>query len=731
MSYHIEKGTGDIVINGFERGVASSPHLGMANMQCANISTETGEIMANYGRVQESQPGDTTTNHTATNLDTSHLTTSFTLTNGSWITISSTFSNGPATGDYYILNSIGTATVSASTFQISTSYGGSAVTWTGTGSFTFNLKKVMGLPVQSATEEYIDGSNVTQYRYYVADQNGLVWVYDTGKVDSQVTGKLYWFLPDTTNPDGLSTLCTGLAVYNGWLHLFKGSLIWVKSTAYLGTNGSTGSVGWTQFPKGPLQTAPFSPNPHFALSFNGSVYYTDSNFVGAILATSNSGASTNPNLWSYGNVGHDSSGNFTFTSVGGQLPIVNQTIMFITEGTLPTGLTAGTIYYVYSVDKSALGTTGTFKFTVGTGVGSGQVTSLSGGSGTIYVNSYNPAYSAGEATYSFSPTALLLSSDEVATSLAQLGTDIIVGGVKPTLYLWDGVATQPTGFIPLPESNTKFLLTVNIVVYAFVGNKGHIYVTNGSSASLALSHPEYTAGIAGTPSSYIEPYFTWGGAMVCRGRVWYSIQDQTSSKAGNCGGIWSFIPSFFNPVTGTDLGISLRGENENSYGTYNGMATVLIPNLNQAGLGAQYFSAWTSDQSSASATYGIDATNSSPIQTSGGLTVIESDFIPAGQLLGTKKFTPANIEFRLSAPLASGESVAIKWRGDLTQSWTSAGTIQYELSDYGSTTGKELLGYISPHTIANAFNLQFQVILTSIASSPSFVRFTELRIRTK
>jgi len=141
MAYRTEKtkaGT-DIVINGFEKGIASSPHLGIANLQCANISTETGEVMANFGRTQQSQPGNTTANESATRIDSSHLSTSFTLTNGQWIAITNAGTTGISTGNYYVQNSNGTATNAATNFQISTTYNGTVSSGFSAGTITFNL----------------------------------------------------------------------------------------------------------------------------------------------------------------------------------------------------------------------------------------------------------------------------------------------------------------------------------------------------------------------------------------------------------------------------------------------------------------------------------------------------------------------------------------------------------------------------------------------------------------
>lgn len=731
MAYRTEKtkaGT-DIVINGFEKGIASSPHLGIANLKCANISTDTGEVMANYARTQQSQPGNTTANENATRTDTSHLSTNVTLVNGQWITITNAGTTGISTGNYYIQNSNGTAIFAATSFQISSTFNGTVLTGFNAGTIVFNLLAVMGIPVQSDIEEYTDSNYIIQYRYYVLDQSGLLWVYDTAQVNAGSTGKILWVLPDPTNPDGLATLATGLAVYNGWVHVFKGNKIYCKLTTLLGVNPtSTGSLGWAGFTGGNLQTPPFSPNPHFAYKFQGEIIYTDTNFIGTLLALSNSGVPVNPNLFTYGSVTvtNASPSIFTLTQLSGQIPVGGQTVMFVSSGT-PTNISSSTLYYIKNGTVSTSG--GVITFQISTTPSGSALNSVSN-TGTLYMNSYNPVNSAGTPTYAFSPTACILPSSEVATCITQLGLGIIIGGISSTMYTWDLGASatgtvvtddQPTAFIPMPESNVQALLTVNIVVYAFVGAKGNIYVTNGSSLSLALTVPDYCAGIpSNSTPQYIEPYFVWGGAAINRGRIWFSIQDQTASKTGNCGGIWSFVPSFFNPVSGTDNGIALRLENQNSYGTYNGKANLIIPTINQNGLGPQYFSAWASDQNSSSASYGIDFTATTPVNQNNGATIVESDLLPLGTILGEQKRTFSSIEFKLTAPLQSGELVVINYRKNLTDAWAVAGTLQMDNTN--------LSGLYSPLAFEGLQWLQLQAVINSIGSNPSFCRLYEIRL---
>ena len=53
--YTYEKETGDLVISGWEKGIAPAAGKGIANIQAANISTEEGEVMCSFSRILQSQ----------------------------------------------------------------------------------------------------------------------------------------------------------------------------------------------------------------------------------------------------------------------------------------------------------------------------------------------------------------------------------------------------------------------------------------------------------------------------------------------------------------------------------------------------------------------------------------------------------------------------------------------------------------------------------------------------
>jgi hypothetical protein len=257
-------------------------------------------------------------------------------------------------------------------------------------------------------------------------------------------------------------------------------------------------------------------------------------------------------------------------------------------------------------------------------------------------------------------------------------------------------------------------------VYVFCGSKGNVYVTNGTTISGVLTVPDYV-------TQQIEPYFIWGGAMFCRGRVWFSSQD-SNSKAG---GIWSFVPQISFYIE-QDTGASLRLEAQNTYNTYAGLATLLFAPTSmksqytnqatgQEARGPQYWAAWDDGTEGVSDTpYGIDYSATTPY--AGGQTVIETDLVSSGEVLGKQRKTFANCEFKLAAPLVAGESVAIYFRNNLASSWTSAGPV--EMSSDG------ISGVISPSSFVGSQWIQLKAVLTSVASSPSFVRLKDIRLRT-
>lgn len=717
MAYREEReSNGDtaIVIDGWDKGIAPSPHKGIANMQGVNISTAPEEVACSFSRTQQSMTVSVATG-SLTYIDSSHVSLSISGTNnlfkGMWISVSDSSHTGELpNGTYYVTLSAGSG------FVLDTTYTGVGITGYTSGlTATISLFRSMGKPIASATETYSSGSAFF-YRYYVLDANGLVWVNDSANYSIYNTSgdNVNWFLPSTS----LLTNATGLAVLNGWLMVFYGNTIGCKPTVLLGT-------AWSAFASGVMMSPATSPNPHFAyVGHQGKCYYTDGNFIGSIFPNTSllSGAA---NIQSYASYTASTTTGTISTLISGSLPTTSTAstripAVFFSAGTKPTAITVGTMYHI-SYSTSAA----TFEVYAAP-TGGSALDIATGSSGTQYFNTFYPISAGGNATITFTPQRLNLPTYEISQSITEINNTVIIGCKGNVLYPWNQIDPLPGDLIFLPENNAVNMITVNNMAFIFAGSQGNMYITNGSTAALVISVPDYCAGIAGTQASYVEPYYTWGDAMYLRGRVYFSILDQYtsngSSKAGNCGGIWSFIPTQ-NFFFGQDSGVALRMENQNSYATYSGVATVLIPNEDQAGfgssywnsgLGPQYWSGWYS--SITSPTYGIDGSSNVPSTAA----VIETDIIPTGTLLNKKTFK--QVEYKLAAPLSSGETVSIKYRQNITDAFTSLGTATTE----GSTG---LSGYYAVNFEKGQW-LQLQITLTpSSSASESFVRLSEVRIR--
>lgn len=697
MAYRYEKETGDLVFEGFEQGIAPSPHKGIANIQNANISTETGELTINYSRLQESQSPILGASISVQN--TSHIlyvNSGLLLTNGTWITISGS-SGTPSNGNYYVFNVSGT---SAQSFQISSTFQGSAASGF-TGSIGVFSTVNMGQPVQGVTENYTDSSQNFQQRNYILDTNGYLWVNDTAISITE------WHMGNSSGDIGTSYGATpsGLAILNGYVLMFVGNSIYYKETVLLGVSWATMTQALNQLSS--------SRDIHYAITNHSNfVYYTDGNYIGSIIPSSVSSAG-NINVWSYGTFTSNgaSPSVLSITSlIGGNMPVNGATMTFSNSvGGSLTNVSANTVYYVVSADKTG----GTFE--VSATVGGTAINSISV-SGTGYFNTFDPN-SGTTATFTINYQALSLGVNEVAQCMVELDSTLLIGCRSNSIYQWNEVTISTGGtlnLIQLPENNTSSMVQANNVAYIFAGSKGNIYVTNGSSLSLALSVPDYCAGIPGTTTSYIDPVFSWGGSMFLRGRIWFSVLDQTSTKLGNCGGIWSFVPSFFNPVTGQDIGLALRMENTSSYASLNGVCNVLLPSVPQTSVGPQYWSAWSSSISSP--IYGIDGSGTIPSVTA----ILETDLIPIGTLL--RKKTPSQIEYKVSSPLLSNENVGLYYRQNSTDAWTSCGILVEE-------SGNRLSGYYPSPTQGNQW-IQIQArLIPNGTSTYSGSRLFQIRIR--
>lgn len=325
----------------------------------------------------------------------------------------------------------------------------------------------------------------------------------------------------------------------------------------------------------------------------------------------------------------------------------------------------------------------------------------------IELTNFNPTNAA---TYTFTEYALSIPASDTVNYIEQLGSNLLIGAGSNVVYVWDKFSTGYTSLL-LPEATVARMVTVNSNTYIFAGNRGRIYVTNGANVELYQKVPDHLSGT-------LDPYFAWGGAIYSKNQLYFScsaVNAQTGAAIPQYGGIWAIS---------TDTN-AIRIVNRLSYGTYAGYATEL----------AQYFTAVSAPNTSYGTVFsevsiicgwfdggtgfGSDYFPSLPTPYSNYEAYIDSDMIPVGTYLNPK--TDANVEFKLTVPIVSGEGVKLAYRQNLTASYT-------DITNGEFTTAGTLSGVVKVNFQKSQW-LQIRCYLKSTSSSPSYTRLREIRIR--
>lgn len=297
------------------------------------------------------------------------------------------------------------------------------------------------------------------------------------------------------------------------------------------------------------------------------------------------------------------------------------------------------------------------------------------------------------ATYEFVDTtssAFALPANEIAQSIESLSDTLLIGGISNYVYTWDRKSTGGNWF-QIAEKGIFKMITVSTNVFIFAGKRGRIYKSNGSQAQLFKKIPDHLLGI--------DPVFTWKNVAFNKNQLYFgfTVTDNAGSSSTVYSGLWAIDVE-------TE---ALRRPVLCSTTTADTMAIFALPS---SSVGYSFLVAWKSGSN-----YGIDYTLSTPYTTY--VPYVVTDMTPVGLYLNKRTFE--NIEFKLSAPLASSEGVYIYYRSNLTDAFTAVG-------EY--TTAGDLSGII-PINFENVQWIQLKAFTKSKASSPSYTRLRELRIR--
>lgn len=675
MAYRVEeKEQGrDVVIDGWQDGIADNPYSGLSDMRGMDSSSIPGEISV----AMKTEAMITQAPITSVTVTADHTTETFTY-NGTVpleINTAITFANsggalpaGLSANTPYFIKTIPTPT----TFTISeVSAGGATKTITDNGSGTNTFSTInMGTPKYGTKALY---SNYYSF-YFVGDSNGRIWVYDSGGIIGS-TNK--WVYTHNRATEASTSGMNFLIFWKNYIFWFDSNTIYVKaigdpanlkspSLAWL-TSG--GWLSWKQ-----TTGSSFSSDSKFALVGQDDIlYFCNQTYVGSIKEAV--GEEFHPTTGAVATDGITTDNDKTITTVANFF--TDDMVGSPIEG---TGIPAGAYITAYTDAKNVeINVDATI---TDTGV-------------TITIPT----------SYIYNSNALDLPSDDQAICLTELGTDLLVGGKKNKIYPWDRISPSFNYPISMTENFIARMVTVNTITYIFAGYRGNIYLTNGVNVSFYKKIPDHL-------SETTNPYFLWNDAICNRGKLYFGFQckNNAGTTIAKYGGLWSIDLK-------TD---ALKMESKMSYNTYAGYVSVIFANEKSddnpltlpSNDGYGLFVGWNN-----ATTGGMDKGISSPY--TGGESYVDSDMIPIG-LFGDKK-NPTNLEYKLSVPLVTGESVALYYRKNINETF-----VIVPITQGGG------VGDISGIAIPNFEDLewvQLRAVLTSTATTPSFVRLREIRIR--
>lgn len=262
MSYTIDK-SGDVIISGWENGIADSPYLGISDIKNLNLISIPKEASVNFATSQISytSPGTGTMSSSDAGADTITY-NSLPLAEGRMAIIFSVLAgaSGLSTGTVYYLGAA--SSTSAQLYTDVQTDASTLVDITGIGTGTFSFVTMTGYPKYFTQD--------TLNNYWAIDSTGYVWT------NLVVTGtNSYWVYAGNTtltNAHGNGIVAYTTSDGHVYIFVFRNDKI---DYALLGT-----TIAWTYGWK-TLKTVSGVNNPHQAIvAPDNKVYYTDSFYIG-------------------------------------------------------------------------------------------------------------------------------------------------------------------------------------------------------------------------------------------------------------------------------------------------------------------------------------------------------------------------------------------------------------------------------------------------------------------
>lgn len=426
-----------------------------------------------------------------------------------------------------------------------------------------------------------------------------------------------------------------------------------------------------------------------------------------------------------------------FTKTGHGL-VANDTIIFSTSGALPTGLTAGTRYYVIAAGLTA------DNFEVSTSQGGSAVNTSGSQSGTHTYTAWDLNWPTGQpidtdslwhpmlvskndnklyggagryvfsveelstfapgtsGTFTFTPQALNLPSPyrikciEELNGYLMLGTwqgsnvyDIRIGDIFP----WDRSSPSFGQPIETEDYGVHAMLNDGNALIVLAGIEGTVYRCDGANAYPIAKLPYYLDS---------DEVLEWFPGSICKYKE--KVFFGTGSSSFNGGhGIYS--------LQQTAKGNIISLEHLNSQLT-DGTSVVVRNSALLPVTRNTLLIGWRSDTN-----FGIDLTSASSFAyTTDYSGYFDSPLYVVGSNRNPREFT--ELDLQLAKKLATGQGIRVKYRTNLTDSFSTIGT--YNFTNLGAITS-----YSTPPGIPKCQLLQIRVeILGTSTTTPQFKSLT-------
>jgi hypothetical protein len=311
-------------------------------------------------------------------------------------------------------------------------------------------------------------------------------------------------------------------------------------------------------------------------------------------------------------------------------------------------------------------------------------------------------------TYTATAAALTLPAGYRVKCLEELGNNLMIGTWQGTtitdfkvadIFTWDGTSTTYGQPINIVENGINGLLTIGNSLYVLAGVDGRIYRSDGVGAVQVGQIPTSIANVEG--GNYLEPF---PGAFVnYKGRPTFGISSGAATFTGGMG-----VYSLLETSKGSILNFEHQLSNFATTGNDGTVAVLKIGALLPIARD-QIVVGWLD-----TTTEGIDLTTTTTrTPTYGGY--FESPLYVVGTPLNKRQF--GEIEFQLAKELAAGEAIRIKFRINLTDTFTTIGT--YDYTTLGAVT--------SHHSVVNIPETEFIQIRVELGAGTSNLTTPQLK----